>query len=251
MKKVFTCLVTVALTVSLSFSAFIVPSFAVDPVTVAAVSKAVSEFLSAYKVAVETREKIANAVDFEFPPADQVGARNLVLIVNEYNNGDWFRRFLASYPDFLETVKGAGAYFDGAVPASLACYIERDVRTNIARPAIRKGFGLYEWLVDKNGHYPYCSWDDYVAFRDGGTEGIIPAQDPIWNPYRNKWVNSEDVNFSSGVITTKDALASALLELGRGELWAVQLGRGKYYVLYDKINDDFWCNNNNQCWILD
>ena len=259
MKKTFTRLVALVLAVSLTLPVFTVSSLAVDPGTIA-VGEALLQYIIANFGGIEDSIRTA-ASEFTWNWLGPQDAYGLFYVVNWYNcDGGWrgdlynTNPVYRAYTDFIDKMCGANTL----VPHDLYATIELDsANGNVYRPRLRgtggdgrPGNGA--WLVDKNGNYPYCSQSEWEAspYFSGNSSGVnAPAQDSVWNPYRNKWVPSEEVNFSSGAIATKDALASALLELGRGELWAVQLGRGKYFLLYDKINDEYWCNNNKQCWM--
>lgn len=155
-------------------------------------------------------ESLSKAVDFTFDYKDQVSPAELQEAWKAYNEGQWFRRLFASYPDTWETIKGIYSYsVENRVPDELHAVLESDsAQNNIMRLKI-PGVG---WLVDVNGNYPYCSkaaWEEFKTGSGSGRDDVTPTA-----PATYKWVAGRALSSAASIsLVTESTLGTIAAEL--------------------------------------
>lgn len=154
-QKFISMILAVALTLSL-YVASVPPAYAVtgEEIAVTAALAIIYDDIS---------EDISSLVDFEFSYIGPTTSERFNEILDDYNRGTWFSKFLSRFPNILDLVDGLGALFSGRIPYGMMA--------DVAKDSSFPNGGVYRlryhangaWIVDKNGNFPYVPAAEYEA----------------------------------------------------------------------------------------
>ena len=183
------------LTISLSISLFIgvaVSAFAVASEIFTAATTAYELTKAIQGVSDNVAQAVSDAVDFRFPVWDDQTSnpRAMDNAMSNYNMNGWLYRAVASQSNLWEQFK---TYYNLTqeyyLPNLYLCRAGLDNATNCYRPQVRNPHNMtWVWLVDSNGHYPYCGKDEWEAYKKIDSSGAVS--------FDGRWVQTNSIRDS-------------------------------------------------------
>lgn len=144
------------------------------------IGEQVYEFLGKYVFDHSLLGALSEAVDFRFQYYDDVSddPSKLEAEITRYNSSGWLNRLLASNPAVLEAICTSYEYVKyGIVPIELRCQVKED---SAHGGTVRLAFPDGTWIVDSDGHYPYCSKEAWSTQLGENVPSTLKPFDGRW-----------------------------------------------------------------------